>query len=32
MRDGIAASYPLSVPSRRYEVLTKIANPDEKLV
>jgi putative proteasome-type protease len=30
--DGTAARCPLSVPSRRYEVLTKIANPDEKLV
>jgi putative proteasome-type protease len=30
--DGPAARTPLAVPSKRYDVLTKIGNPDEKLV
>jgi putative proteasome-type protease len=30
--DGAAARYPLGVKSRRYEVLTKIGSPDEKIV
>jgi putative proteasome-type protease len=30
--DGGPARYPLDVKSKRYEVLTKISNPDEKIV
>ncbi len=30
--DGSPARSPLAVPSKRYDVLTKISNPDEKLV
>ena len=30
--DGRAARYPLAVQSKRYDVLTKIGSPDEKIV